>query len=167
MILLVGEYSSIDALLLLLYDMTTKSAIQQDLKAAMLSLDKKTVNALRLVTAAIKQIEVDERIDVDDARLLAILEKLIKQRKESIQQFQAAERHDLVAQEQFELSVIGKYMPEPLAEAQILKIIDDAMLATQATKISDMGKVMAHIKPQLQGRVDMSQVSSMIKAKLT
>jgi len=147
--------------------MTIKERINNELKDAMRARDKKTLDTLRLVTAAIKQIEVDERIDIDDARMLVILDKLAKQRNESISQFSAAGRQDLVDQEEFELVIIKKYLPEPLADSEIETIIEQAMTAVSAQQMSDMGKVMAHIKPQVQGRADMSQVSAMIKAKLS
>lgn len=128
--------------------------------------DKETLNALRLITAAIKQIEVDERIDVDENRMLAILDKLAKQRHESITQYEAAGRTDLVDQEQFELNLISKYLPEPLSENEIIQRVDEAVAAVDAQKMSDMGKVMALLKPLMQGRADMAKVSALIKAKL-
>lgn len=128
--------------------------------------DQKKLDALRLITAAVKQIEVDERIEIDEERMLVILDKLAKQRKESISQFQAAGRDDLVSQEQFELELINHYLPEPLSEAEVESIISKAITEVGATKMSDMGKVMGLLKPQLQGRADMSKVSAVIKAKL-
>ncbi len=147
--------------------MSVKEQINNDLKDAMRARDKKKLDALRLITAAIKQIEVDERIEIDDARMLVILDKLAKQRNESITQFKAAERHDLVEQEQFELGIITHYMPEPLSDAEISAMIEQAVAAVNAEKMSDMGKVMAELKPLMQGRADMSKVSALIKAKLT
>ncbi|KTD65928.1 GatB/YqeY domain-containing protein [Legionella spiritensis] len=147
--------------------MTIKDRISHDLKEAMRARDKKKLETLRLITAAVKQVEVDERITVDDARMLVILDKLAKQRKESITQFSAAERQDLVEQEQFELDIISLYLPEPLSEADIENMVSAAILEHGAEKISDMGKVMAHLKPQLQGRADMSKVSALIKARLS
>ncbi|MCR9192169.1 MAG: GatB/YqeY domain-containing protein [Gammaproteobacteria bacterium] len=146
--------------------MSIQEQINQDLKNAMRAQDKPTLGTLRLITAAIKQIEVDERIQVDEARLLVILDKMVKQRKESIQQFQAANRDDLVTQEQLELDIIQKYLPPPLSDTEIAALIDDALRATQAEKMSDMGKVMAHLKPQMQGRADMSKISALIKERL-
>lgn len=146
--------------------MSIKATLSDDLKDAMRARDKAKLDALRLIMAAIKQIEVDERIEVDDARMLVLLDKLAKQRKESITQFQAAGRHDLVQQEEFELNLLNHYLPEPLSEAEIANMLDDALLATDAKAISDMGKVMAILKPSLQGRADMAKVSAMIKAKL-
>ncbi|MFA5960776.1 MAG: GatB/YqeY domain-containing protein [Tatlockia sp.] len=147
--------------------MTIKDRISNDIKDAMRARDKKKLDTLRLITAAVKQIEVDERIEVDEERMLVILDKLTKQRKESIAQFTAAGRDDLVAQEQYELDLINLYLPEPLSEEAVEAHIAKALLDTGATKMSDMGKVMALLKPLLQGRADMSKVSSMIKAKLS
>ncbi|MGC1181560.1 GatB/YqeY domain-containing protein [Legionella sp.] len=146
--------------------MTIKERLNTDIKDAMRAQNKNLLTTLRLITAAVKQIEVDERIEVDEARMLAILDKMSKQRKESIIQFEKASRDDLVLQEQFELSIISKYLPEPLSTAEIEKIVNDAITSTDATKLADMGKVMAQLKPTLQGRADMGQVSMLIKAKL-
>lgn len=147
--------------------MTIRDRITNDLKDAMRARDSKTLVTLRLVTAAVKQVEVDERIVVEEDRMLIILDKLAKQRKESISQFAAAGRDDLVAQEEFELQLIGKYMPEPLSDAEVESLVNQAITELEASKISDMGKVMAQLKPQLQGRADMSKVSAMIKARLS
>lgn len=146
--------------------MTIKERLNNDVKDAMRAKDQSLLTTLRLITAAIKQIEVDERIDVGDDRLLAILDKMTKQRKESISQFEKANRNDLVVQEQYELDVLAKYMPEPLTSVEVEALIDEAITATGAVKMADMGKVMAQLKAQLQGRADMSQVSSLIKARL-
>ncbi|HAT1659235.1 TPA: GatB/YqeY domain-containing protein [Legionella pneumophila] len=147
--------------------MTIKEQINNDIKDAMRAKDKNLLNALRLISAAVKQIEVDERIEVDNERMLVILDKMSKQRKESIAQFEKANRDDLVAQEQFELDVIAKYLPEPLTDDEIDVLISDAIKSTSAEKMSDMGKVMAILKPKLQGRADMAQVSARIKAQLS
>jgi len=144
-----------------------KDRLTSDLKDTMRARDSKKLGTLRLITAAIKQIEVDERIEVDDARLLVILDKLVKQRKESISQFQAANRTDLVAQEEYELDIIGQYLPEPLSDAEVSSLIEQTMTELGAAKISDMGKIMAQLKPQLQGRADMAKVSALIKSKLS
>lgn len=148
--------------------MTIKDRITNDLKDAMRARDQKKLGTLRLITAAIKQIEVDERIVVeDDERILTILNKLVKQRKESIAQFQTAGRDDLVAQEEYELEIISPYLPEPLSDDEINTLIQQTMTTLNAEKISDMGKVMAELKPLLHGRADMSKVSALIKAKLS
>lgn len=145
---------------------TIKDSITSDLKDAMRARDQKKLGTLRLITAAIKQIEVDERIIVDDVRLLVILDKMAKQRKESIAQFELAKRDDLIAQEQYELSILSNYLPTPLTDAEIADFIEQAMVATAAEKTSDMGKVMTYLKPLLQGRADMSKVGALIKARL-
>lgn len=147
--------------------MTIQERITSDLKDAMRARDQKKLGTLRQLTAAIKQVEVDERITVDDARMLVIFDKLAKQRKESIAQFQAAKRDDLVAQEQYELEIISQYLPEPLSDTEISQLIEQAISQLKAEKISDMGKVMAQLKPLMQGRADMSTVSSLIKARLS
>ena len=146
--------------------MTIKDRLSEDLKNAMRARDKMKLDALRLIAAAVKQIEVDERIAIDDDRMLVILDKMVKQRKESITQFAAAKRHDLVDKEQFELDVIGNYLPEPLSENALKGLIAEAIAAVGAQKMADMGKVMAYIKPKAQGRCDMSQVSALIKNQL-
>lgn len=146
--------------------MTIKEQINSDIKDAMRARDTEKLSALRLITAAIKQIEVDERLEVDEARMLVILDKLVKQRKESISQFKAAGRDDLVSQEQFELDILSQYLPEPLTDAEIVGLIDKAIADTNALKMSDMGKIMAQLKPLMQGRADMANVSVLIKSKL-
>lgn len=146
--------------------MTQKEKLQQDIKDAMRSREKQKLDVLRLISAAIKQIEVDERIVVDDARFLLILDKMVKQRQESITHYQTAQRHDLIAQESFELEIIKKYLPEPLSEAEVVAIIDEAFSVIPVTHPSDMSKIMAHIKPQLQGRAEMNKVSQWVKSKL-
>ena len=128
--------------------------------------DKPRLGTLRLITAAIKQQEVDERIELDDTQVLSQLDKMCKQRRESISQFEKAGRDDLVAQEVSELDLIKTYLPEQLGEAEIATLIDETMAATGAASIKDMGKVMGQLKPKLQGRADMGAVSAMIKAKL-
>ena len=138
----------------------------QDVKDAMRSKDKPRLATLRLITAAIKQQEVDERIELDDAQVLALLDKMCKQRRESISQFEKAGRDDLIAQEISELEIIQTYLPEQLGEDEIAALIDETMAATGAASIKDMGKVMGQLKPKLQGRADMGAVSAMIKAKL-
>jgi uncharacterized protein YqeY len=146
--------------------MTLKERIQADLIQAMKAQDKQKLAALRLVSAAFKQVEVDERIDVDDPRALQILDKLAKQRKESIAQFKLAAREDLVAQEEYELALLGAYLPAPLSDAEVNAQIEQAIQTLDAKNMSEMGKVMNQLKPQLQGRCDMAKVSAMIKARL-
>ena len=146
--------------------MSLKARVETELKEAMRARDKQTVAALRLITAAAKQIEVDERIEIDDARMLAILDKLAKQRQESISQYQAANRTDLVEQENFELTLIKRYLPEPLSETEVNALLTEAFYETGAESMRDMGKIMAYLKPRLQGRADMAAISALIKAKL-
>ena len=146
--------------------MSLKDRITDDVKDAMRARDKPRLATLRLITAAIKQQEVDERIELDDTQLLSLLDKMCKQRHESISQFEKAARDDLIAQEVSELAIIKTYLPEQLGEAEIAALIDETMAATGAASIKDMGKVMGQLKPKLQGRADMGAVSAMIKARL-
>jgi uncharacterized protein YqeY len=144
-----------------------KEQINTDINDAMRARDQKKLGVLRLITSAIKLVEVNERIVVDDGRTLAILDKMAKQRNESIQLFKTANRTDLVEQEDYELSIISHYMPAPLTDEEINQHVHDALLAVDAKQLNDMGKVMAHLKPLMQGRADMSKVSALIKAKLS
>ena len=146
--------------------MSLKERIQQDMKDAMRAADKPRLATIRLMLAAIKQIEVDERKDLDDTGVTVVLDRMVKQRRESISQFEKAGRTDLVDQEAAELAIIQTYLPEPLSERELNVLIDDAMAKTGAASIKDMGKVMALLKPRLQGRADMGAVSAMIKARL-
>ena len=146
--------------------MSLKDRITDDVKDAMRARDKPRLATLRLITAAIKQQEVDERIELDDTQLLSLLDKMCKQRRESISLFEKAARDDLIAQEVSELAIIKTYLPEQLGEAEIAALIDETMAATGAASIKDMGKVMGQLKPKLQGRADMGAVSAMIKARL-
>ncbi|MDH3900758.1 MAG: GatB/YqeY domain-containing protein [Gammaproteobacteria bacterium] len=147
--------------------MSLKDRIQQDMKAAMRSGDKPRLATIRLILAAIKQKEVDERIELGDAEVTAVLDKMTKQRRESISQFEKAGRDDLVKQEAGEIELIQEYLPEQLGEAEINALIDAAMADTGAASIKDMGKVMGQLKPKLQGRADMGAVSALIKARLS
>jgi uncharacterized protein YqeY len=146
---------------------TLKTQLQTDMKSSMKSGDKSRLGVIRLMLAAIKQIEVDERIELDDARITAVLDKMAKQRRESIAQFDKAGRDDLTAIEQAELEVIQQYLPEALSESEINELVEQTIAATGAASIKDMGKVMGILKPQLQGRADMGQVSQTIKARLS
>ena len=145
---------------------TTKDQILADIKAAMKAGDKSRLATLRLISAAIKQKEVDERIDVDEEQTMAILDKLMKQRRESIAQYEKAGRDDLVAVEQAESAIIQTYLPEAMDQGEIDKIVGDAITTTGAASIKDMGKVMGVVKPALQGRADMAAVSKLIKERL-
>jgi uncharacterized protein YqeY len=146
--------------------MSLKERIQQDVKDAMRARDKERLATIRLITAAIKQREVDERIELDDEQVLLVLDKMCKQRRESISQFEKAGRDDLIAQEVSELDIIQGYLPEQLDDDEIGALIDAAMADTGASSIKDMGKVMGQLKPKLQGRADMGAVSAMIKSRL-
>ncbi len=143
-----------------------KERLQSDVKTAMKSGNKADLATLRLVMAAIKQREVDERISLDDAQIIAVLDKMVKQRKESIEQYQQAQRDDLVAKESSELEVIQRYLPQALSGDEIQALINEAIEASGAESIKDMGKVMGLLKPKLQGRADMGKVSGDIKARL-
>ena len=143
-----------------------KGRITDDMKAAMRSGEKERLGVIRMVTAAIKQREVDERISLDDAQVLAVLEKMIKQRKESVAQFQAGNRADLVAKESAEIALLQGYLPSQLSDSELDALIADAIASTGAVSIKDMGKVMGIIKGKAQGRADMAAVGAKIKAKL-
>jgi len=147
--------------------MSLKDRITDDMKAAMRSGEKERLGVIRMITAAIKQREVDERITLNDAQVLSVLEKMIKQRKESLTQFQAGNRPDLVAKETAEINLLQGYMPSQLGEAELDALIGGAIASTGATSIKDMGKVMAIIKSQAQGRADMASVGARIKAILS
>lgn len=146
--------------------MSLKNRIQEDVKQAMRARDKARLAALRLITASIKQKEVDDRAELDDGGVLGVLDKMAKQRRESLGQFLDAGREDLARQEQFELDLLAEYMPEPLGESQLTALIDQAIEATGASTIRDMGQVMQNLRGQVQGRADMKAVSDAVKAKL-
>jgi uncharacterized protein len=146
--------------------MPLKERITDDMKAAMRSGEKERLGLIRMITSAIKQREVDERITLDDTQVLSVLEKMIKQRKESVLQFKAGNRQDLVDKESAEITLLQGYMPSALSGAEIDALISEAIAATGAASIKDMGKVMAIIKAKAQGRADMAAVGAKIKAKL-
>lgn len=141
--------------------------INDDVKVAMKAKDKPRLGVLRLITAAIKQREVDERITLDDDQVLAVLEKMIKQRKDSIEQYEKAGRDELAQQEAFEIGIIQEYLPEQLSDAEIDALIAEAISSSGAASMKDMGKVMGMLKPKLAGRADMGQVSQKIKQRLS
>ncbi len=143
-----------------------KSELKTAMKDAMKAKEKNRLGTIRMIMAEIKRIEVDERIDVDDARALAILDKMLKQRRDSITQYEAANRNDLADIEKAEVSVIQDFLPKALSGDEIEKLIDDSIASAGATSIKDMGKVMALVKPQAQGRADMAKVGPLVKAKL-
>jgi uncharacterized protein len=147
--------------------MSLKERITDDMKAAMRSGEKERLGVIRMITSAIKQREVDERITLDDAQVLSVLEKMIKQRKESLAMFQAGNRQDLVDKESSEITLLQGYLPTQLSDADIDALIGDAIASTGAASIKDMGKVMGIIKSKAQGRADMGAVGAKIKARLS
>ncbi|MDC9726698.1 MAG: GatB/YqeY domain-containing protein [Candidatus Thioglobus sp.] len=144
-----------------------KSQIIADMKTAMKAKDKDGLKAVRMILGAIKQREVDERIELDDTQVLAVIQKMVKQRKDSIAQFKQAGRDDLVAVEEAELTIISSYMPQQMTEADIAIAVDKAIADTGATSMQDMGKLMGKLKGQLDGKADMAVVSSIIRSKLS
>ncbi|MCU7853910.1 MAG: GatB/YqeY domain-containing protein [Candidatus Thiodiazotropha sp. (ex Monitilora ramsayi)] len=144
-----------------------KTRIQDDVKAAMKAKEKDRLTTLRLITAAIKQREVDERIEMEDDQVLAVLEKMIKQRRDSITQYENAGRQELADQEKREIAIIQVYMPEGLSDEEITSMVDAAVNETGASSVRDMGKVMGILKPKMQGRADMGKVSGLVKQKLS
>jgi len=144
--------------------MSLKQKITEDMKAAMRSGDIKRRDTIRLLQAAIKQREVDERIVLDDAAIVAVIEKMLKQRKDSIAQYEAAQRIDLADKEKEEVSILIDYMPQALSDSEIAVLLNEAIAASNAQGMQDMGKVMSLLKPQLAGRADMGKVSSLIKS---
>lgn len=143
-----------------------KQRINDDVKTAMRNKDKDRLVTLRMITAAIKQKEVDERVELDDTRVLAIIDKMSRQHRDSIQQFEAAGRSDLVEKEKTELAIVQSYLPEQLGDDEIKQLIQAAIQATGATTVKDMGKVMGIIRPQVQGRADMARTGELVKALL-
>ncbi len=146
--------------------MSTLDRINNSVKEAMRNKEKARVKVLRMITATVKQVEVDERIEVDDTRLLTLLDKMVKQRRDAIAQFESAGRDDLASNETAEIDIIQEFMPEQLTDEEIEQMIRDAIEATGAASMKEMGKVMGIIKPKAQGRADMGQLSGKIKALL-
>lgn len=146
--------------------MSLKDRIQEDMKAALRAKDAARLSAVRLLLAALKQKEVDERKDLTDADVLAVIEKMIKQRRESIVQYEKAARADLAAQEQFEIDVLQGYLPRQMSAAELEQAVADALAETGAGSVKDMGKVMALLKSRLAGRADVGKVSALVRAKL-
>lgn len=144
-----------------------KQRIDDDVKTAMRSKDRERLGVLRLITAALKQKEVDDRVELDDTMVLAIIDKMAKQYRDAIQQFEQANRDDLAQKEAFELSIIQEYLPEQLSGDEIRQLITEAIESTGAESAKDMGKVMGILKPRLQGRADMGQVSGLVKQQLS
>ena len=148
-------------------DAALKTKITNDMKDAMRAQEKQKLQTIRLITAAIKQREVDERIELTDQDILVILDKMVKQRRDSVKQYEAAQREDLAAQERFEIDLIQGYLPQALTDAEIEVLIKEAVKASGATNMQEMSKVMAILKPQVQGRADMGAVSQKIKQVLS
>jgi uncharacterized protein YqeY len=146
--------------------MTLKQRVNEDMKAAMRAKDKARLSAVRLLLAAMKQKEVDERVELADADVLGIIDKMVKQRRESITQYEKAARADLAAVEKFEIEVLSAYLPQQLSQAEVEQAIVAAVAECGASGVKDMGKVMALLKPRLAGRADMGKVSGLVKAKL-
>jgi len=147
-------------------DSPLKAQINEAMKAAMRAKEKERLGTIRLVLAEIKKVEVDERIDPDDVRVTSILDKMVKQRRDSIKQFTDAGRDELAAKEQTEIEVIQEFLPQPLSEEEIASLIEEAIASTGATSMQDMGKVMGLLKPQMAGKADMGKVSALIKQRL-
>ncbi|MGB9150067.1 MAG: GatB/YqeY domain-containing protein [Burkholderiales bacterium] len=146
--------------------MNLRDQITEDMKSAMRAKETERLNAIRLLLAALKQKEVDERVTLADADVISIIEKMLKQRRDSISQFEAAKRQDLADKEKFEVGILEAYMPQAMSEAEVATAIDAAIKSSGAVGMKDMGKVMAALKPLLAGRADMAKVSVLIKAKL-
>ncbi|MFT6201925.1 MAG: hypothetical protein ACJATV_000454 [Granulosicoccus sp.] len=144
-----------------------QTRIHSEMKTAMRAKDKPRLGIIRLMQSEFKRIEVDERIDLDEARVLAVLDKMVKQRRDSAQQYEDADRQELADQEHFEIAVITEFLPQALSDDEVSNLIDEAIAATSASGMQDMGKVMGILKPQLQGRADMGAASKIIKAKLS
>jgi len=147
--------------------MSLKARITEDMKAAMRSGDKDRLGLIRMLMAGIKQREIDERIELDDTQVLAVIDKMIKQRKDSVTQFEAGGRADLVAKESAEIGWLTDYLPAQLSDAELTALIQEAIAATGAASLKDMGKVMGFVKPKAQGRTDMGALSARIKAALS
>ena len=147
--------------------MTLKQQITEDMKTAMKSGEKTRLGVIRLILSAIKQREVDERIEMDDTQVLVILDKMVKQRRDSITQFDAANRKDLSDIEKVEMDIIQVYLPQALSNDEVNALIEDAISSTGATTMREMGKVMGMLKPKMQGRADMGKVSGLIKQRLS
>jgi uncharacterized protein YqeY len=144
-----------------------KDRIGEDMKAALRAKDQARLSAIRLLLAAMKQKEVDERIGLEDAHVLAIIDKMIKQRRESVSQYESAGRKDLADAEKFEIGVLSEYLPKQMSDSEIAQAIDAAVTEAAAAGVKDMGKVMGLLKPRLAGRADMGKVSAQVKARLS
>ncbi|HXS26482.1 MAG TPA: GatB/YqeY domain-containing protein [Steroidobacteraceae bacterium] len=147
--------------------MSLKDRITEDMKSAMRAGERERLSTIRLILAAIKQREVDERITLDDTQVLSVLERMLKQRRESIAQFESGGRADLVAKESAELAIVQSYLPAQLSDSEVAALIDEAIRATGAASLKDMGKVMGAVKAKAQGRTDMAALSARIKERLS
>ena len=147
--------------------MSIRQTISDDMKTFMRAKDTARLGAIRLLQASIKQKEVDERIELNDDQIIAVIQKMLKQRKDSIEAYQQANRQDLIDQEQLEIEVLTKYMPEPLSDEEINQYIDEAVASTGATDMKDMGKVVGVLKSKVAGRADMAEVSKLVRQKLS
>ncbi|MGE5094332.1 MAG: GatB/YqeY domain-containing protein [Betaproteobacteria bacterium] len=147
--------------------MALRDKVNEEMKAALKAREQERLGALRLLLAAVKQREVDERITLDDAQLVSVVEKMIKQRKDSIAQYEKAARQDLADKEKYEISVLEGYLPQQLSQAEIEAAVDEAIASTGAKSAADMGKVMGGLKTKLAGRADMGKVSALVKARLS
>ncbi|MGD9387814.1 MAG: GatB/YqeY domain-containing protein [Gammaproteobacteria bacterium] len=146
--------------------MSLKSTLRDDMKQAMRSGDKARLGVVRMALAAIQQREVDDRVELDDAGVLGVLEKMIKQRRESLEQYRAGGRQDLADQESFEIETLSAYLPEPLGETELAALVDAVIAETGAASMRDMGKVMAELRSRAQGRADMAALSAQVKSRL-
>jgi len=146
--------------------MSLRARIQDDIKTAMRNKDRERLTLLRMLSAAIKQKEVDERVELDEAGVTAVVEKMVKQRRDSVKQYREGGRDDLADQEAAEITILEDYLPEQLDEAELAKLVDQAVSESGAESMKDMGKVMALLKPRIQGRADMGAVSQQVKARL-
>ena len=147
--------------------MSIRQTISDDMKTFMRAKDTARLGAIRLLQASIKQKEVDERIELNDDQILSVIQKMLKQRKDSIEAYQKASRQDLIDQEQLEIEVLSKYMPEPLSEEEINQYIEEAIVTTAASDMKDMGKVVGILKSKVAGRADMAEVSKLVRQKLS
>lgn len=147
--------------------MSIKQTISEDMKTFMRAKDTARLGAVRLLQASIKQKEIDDRVELTDDQVLSVIQKMLKQRKDSIEAYQKADRQDLIDQEQLEIDVLSKYMPEPLNDDEVTKIIDEVISEVNATDMKDMGKVVGVLKSKISGRADMGQVSKIVREKLT
>ena len=147
--------------------MSLKARITEDMKGAMRAKESGRLGAIRLLLAAVKQREVDERIELDDMQVVEVIEKMLKQRRDSISQYEAANRQDLADTEKFEVSILQEYLPQALTDAEIGAILDKAIVEASAAGMKDMGKVMAAVRPQVVGRADMGKISGLIKGRLS